>query len=81
LRACREPTVIVKGKVLTRLRDTFFRVALNEAGDTAICRPSGKMLHANIKVVPGDVVLVELTPYDLSRGRIIYRMTPHDWRR
>jgi translation initiation factor IF-1 len=70
----REPTVQVRGRVLSRLRDTFFRVAVSDTGDTAICRPSGKMLFANIKVAAGDEVIVELTPYDISRGRIVYRL-------
>jgi translation initiation factor IF-1 len=71
----REPTVTVRGKVIARLRDTFFRVALNDDDDeTVIARLSGKMTFARVSVVPGDAVLVELTPYDLGRGRIVYRL-------
>jgi translation initiation factor IF-1 len=69
----REPTVQVQGKVLARLRDTAFRVVLNDDGDTVIAKLSGKMTFARVSVVPGDVVMVELTPYDLSKGRIVYR--------
>jgi translation initiation factor IF-1 len=69
----REPTVQVEGKVLARLRDTFFRVAVSDQGDTIVAKISGKMQYANIKVTPGDDVLVEMTPYDLTKGRIVYR--------
>jgi translation initiation factor IF-1 len=69
----REPTIKVEGKVLQRLRDTFFKVAVSDT-DTVIARLSGKMEFAAIKVVPGDDVLVELTPYDPTRGRIVFRL-------
>jgi translation initiation factor IF-1 len=68
----RESTIQVRGRVIARLRDTFFRVAVSDQ-DTIIARISGKMQNANIKVIAGDDVIVEMTPYDLTRGRIVYR--------
>jgi len=62
----------VKGRVIEALPNTTFRVEL-EDGNTVLAHLSGKMRINYIRVVPGDDVLVELSPYDLTRGRIVYR--------
>ena len=62
----------VEGKVVESLRNATFRVELaNE--HKVLAHLSGKMRVNYIRVLPGDRVLVELSPYDLSRGRITYR--------
>ncbi|MCK5182311.1 MAG: translation initiation factor IF-1 [Dehalococcoidia bacterium] len=63
----------VEGKVNTVLPNTMFRVELAN-GHQVLAHISGKMRKHYIKILPGDRVLVELSPYDLSRGRITYRL-------
>lgn len=63
----------VKGTVLEALPNTMFRVEL-EDGRKVLATLSGKMRMHYIRVVPGDEVKVELSPYDEKRGRITYRM-------
>jgi len=63
----------VEGKVTTVLPNTLFRVELAN-GHQVLAHISGKMRKHYIKILPGDRVLVELSPYDLSRGRITYRL-------
>ena len=62
----------VNGVVQESLPNAMFRVVL-ENGHTMIAHISGKMRKHYIKILPGDKVTVELSPYDLSRGRITYR--------
>jgi translation initiation factor IF-1 len=62
----------VEGVVLERLPGASFRVKL-ETGNEILAHISGKMRMYYIRILPGDKVKVELTPYDLSRGRITYR--------
>ncbi|MCK4964877.1 MAG: translation initiation factor IF-1 [Dehalococcoidia bacterium] len=62
----------VEGKVVEPLPNTMFRVELAN-GHKVLAHISGKMRIHYIKILPGDKVLVELSPYDLSRGRITYR--------
>ena len=62
----------VEGKVLVCLPNTMFRVELAN-GHVVLAHISGRMRKHYIKILPGDRVLVELSPYDLSRGRITYR--------
>ncbi len=65
-------TLEVEGTVIEPLPNAMFRVELpNE--HTILAHISGKMRMHYIRILPGDRVLVEMTPYDLSRGRIIYR--------
>ena len=61
------------GKVVEALPNTQFRVQL-ENGHTIIAHVSGKLRKHYIKLVPGDTVEVELTPYDLTKGRISFRL-------
>ena len=62
----------VEGTVTETLPNAMFRVEL-EGGHRVLAHISGKMRMHYIKILPGDKVTVELSPYDLSRGRITYR--------
>ncbi len=62
----------LEGKVIETLPGTQFRVELQN-GHQIIAHVAGKMRKNYIRLVPGDSVTVELTPYDLSKGRITYR--------
>jgi len=62
----------VEGKVLETLPNAMFRVELDN-GHKVLAHISGKMRMHYIRILPGDTVTVELSPYDLSRGRIVYR--------
>ena len=64
----------LNGTVVEALPNAQFRVEL-ENGHTIIAHVSGKMRKHYIRLVPGDKVEVELTPYDLTKGRITYRKT------
>jgi len=68
----KEEGVQVEGTVIEPLPNAMFRVEL-ENGHRVLAHISGKMLMNFIKILPGDKVTVELSPYDLNRGRIIYR--------
>ncbi|OGH47637.1 MAG: translation initiation factor IF-1 [Candidatus Levybacteria bacterium RIFCSPLOWO2_01_FULL_39_10] len=63
----------IEGVVLESLPNTLFRVETPE-GRIIICHLSGKMRMNFIKILPGDRVRVEMTPYDESKGRITYRL-------
>lgn len=64
--------VIVEGTVIEALPDTQFRVQL-DSGHEVLAYISGKMRKYYIRILLGDRVRVELSPYDLTRGRIVYR--------
>jgi translation initiation factor IF-1 len=68
----KEEGIEVQGKVLETLPNAMFKVEL-ENGHQVLAHISGKMRMHFIKILPGDKVTVELSPYDLSRGRITYR--------
>ncbi|MBN1959536.1 MAG: translation initiation factor IF-1 [Deltaproteobacteria bacterium] len=65
-------TIETEGTVIEPLPNAMFRVALAN-GHKLLCHISGKMRMHFIKILPGDKVTVELSPYDLTRGRITYR--------
>jgi translation initiation factor IF-1 len=65
----------MEGKVIQCLPNAMFRVHL-ENGFTILAHVSGKIRRFSIKIVLGDQVKVELTPYDLTKGRIVYRYNP-----
>ena len=69
----KEEALQVEGTVTESLPNATFRVEL-ENGHRILAHISGKMRMHFIKILPGDKVTVELSPYDLSRGRITYRM-------
>ncbi len=62
-----------EGKILESLPNAMFRVEL-ENGHEILAHISGKIRKNFIKILPGDKVKVEMTPYDLTRGRITYRL-------
>jgi translation initiation factor IF-1 len=68
----KEEGIQVEGKVVEPLPNAMFRVEL-ENGHLILAHISGKMRKHYIRILPGDRVLLELSPYDLSRGRIVYR--------
>ena len=68
----KEEGIQVEGTVVEALPNASFRVEL-ENGHRLLAHISGKMRMHFIKILPGDKVTVELSPYDLSRGRIVYR--------
>lgn len=68
----KEEAIVVEGEVLETLPNAMFRVRL-ENGHNVLAHISGKMRMYYIKILPGDKVQVELSPYDLTRGRITYR--------
>jgi translation initiation factor IF-1 len=73
----KEETIEVEGEVTEALPNTMFRVKLDNGHDV-LGHISGKMRRYYIRILPGDRVKVELSPYDLSRGRITYRLKePH----
>jgi len=68
-------TIVVEGVVKESLPNAMFRVEVDIAGKKheVLAHVSGRMRMHFIKILPGDVVTVEISPYDLSRGRIIVR--------
>jgi translation initiation factor IF-1 len=68
----KEEVITVEGTVVETLPNAMFRVEL-ENGHRILAHISGKMRMHFIKILPGDKVSVELSPYDLTRGRIVYR--------
>ena len=68
----KEEAIQVEAKVLETLPNAMFRVELDNK-HRVLAHISGKMRKNVIRILPGDRVLVELSPYDLSRGRIVYR--------
>ncbi len=70
----KEGVIAVEGEVIENLPNTLFRVKVNNSDKVILCYLSGKMRKHYIKILPGDKVRVELTQYDLDRGRIVYRI-------
>jgi translation initiation factor IF-1 len=68
----KEEKIEVEGEVVEALPSTMFRVQL-DGGHSVLATISGKMRKHYIRILPGDRVKVELSPYDLNRGRITYR--------
>jgi translation initiation factor IF-1 len=68
----KEESIEVEGTVLETLPNAMFKVEL-ENGHKVLAHVSGKMRMHFIKILPGDQVTIELSPYDLTRGRITYR--------
>ena len=68
----KEEAIIAEGEIVETLPNAMFRVKL-ENGHVMLAHVSGKMRMYFIRIVPGDKVTVELSPYDLDRGRIIKR--------
>lgn len=66
--------LILVGEVVENLPNTMFRVKIGNKQNAVLCYLSGKMRKHFIKIIPGDKVKVEITPYDKFRGRIVYRL-------
>ncbi len=66
--------IVVEGEVIENLPNTLFRVKVKDSDKMIMCYLSGKMRKHYIKILPGDKVRIEITPYDLDRGRIVYRI-------
>ena len=70
----KEDAIEVEATVVEPLPNAMFRVELDNNKHQVLAHISGKMRKHFIRILPGDRVLVELSPYDLSRGRIVYRL-------
>ena len=68
----KEDAIVLEGTVIEPLPNAMFKVEL-ENGHQVLAHSSGKMRMHRIRILPGDRVQVEITPYDLTRGRITYR--------
>lgn len=68
----KEEAIVLEGTVVETLANTKFRIKI-ESGHEILAHISGKMRRHFIRIIPGDRVTVEVSPYDLTRGRIIYR--------
>ncbi len=68
----KEDVIEMQGTILDTLPNTMFRVEL-ENGHVVVAHISGKMRKNYIRILTGDKVTVEMTPYDLSKGRIVFR--------
>jgi len=69
----KEDAIEVTATVLEALPNAMFRVELDNGKHQALAHISGKMRKNFIRILPGDKVAVELSPYDLTRGRIVFR--------
>ena len=74
-----DEAIRVEGEVVESLPNTLFRVRLDQAagqlaGRLVLCYLSGKMRKYYIRIMPGDKVRIEITPYDKTRGRIVFRL-------
>jgi translation initiation factor IF-1 len=70
----KEEAIEVEATVVEPLPNAMFRVELDNNKHQVLAHISGKMRKHFIRILPGDRVLVELSPYDLNRGRIVYRL-------
>ncbi len=68
----KEEKIEMEGEIVEALPNTMFKVKLDNEHEV-LGHISGKMRMHYIRILPGDKVLVELSPYDLSRGRVVYR--------
>ena len=68
----KEESIRIEGVVKEALPNAFFRVTLKD-GHIVLAHVSGKMRMHFIRILPGDMVTLEISPYDLTRGRIVYR--------
>ncbi len=68
----KEEPIEITGKVIKALPNAMFTVK-TESGHEILAQLSGRMRKYYIRIVPGDTVVVEMSPYDLTKGRIVYR--------
>jgi len=69
----KDDLIPAEGVIVDKLPNAFFRVRLNGSDHVVLAQISGKMRKNFIRILPGDRVTVEMSPYDLSKGRITYR--------
>ena len=69
----KDNVIVMEGEVIENLPNTLFRVRVSQSEQMLLCYLSGKMRKHYIKILPGDHVVCELTPFDLTKGRIVYR--------
>ena len=69
----KEDAVEAEGKVIEALKNAMFKVQL-DTGQEIMCHPSGKIRKHNISILQGDRVKVAISPYDLTKGRITFRL-------
>ena len=74
MKKTKKGTYILEGEVIENLPNTLFRVKIDGTDKVILCYLSGKMRKNFIKIMPGDRVRLEVTPYDPNRGRIVYRL-------
>lgn len=70
----KEKPIVQTGTVVESLPNVMFRVELDSNGIVILCQASGKLRQNFIKILVGDKVRIEMSPYDLSRGRIVSRL-------
>lgn len=71
----REDKIVAEGTIVEVLPATMFRVAVDKTGHIVLAHLSGKMRLNFIKLVVGDRVKIEMSPYDLTKARIVYRIS------
>ena len=74
----KEKPIVAEGTVIESLPNVMFKVELDINESIVLCTLSGKMQKYFIKVLPGDNVRIEMSPYDLTRGRIVARLRNED---
>lgn len=70
----KDDVIVIEGVVVEALPNATFRVQLDSNNHIVLCHISGKMRMHYIKIMPGDKVKVEITPYSLDKGRITHRL-------
>lgn len=70
----KENAIIVQGEVIEILPNVLFRVKSIDLPNEILCYASGKIRKHSIRIIEGDRVVVELSPYDLTRGRVVRRL-------
>lgn len=70
----KEDLIETTGVIVEAFKNATFLVKIADMNASIICYVSGKMRKNNIKLLPGDKVQLEMTPYDLTKGRIVYRL-------
>jgi translation initiation factor IF-1 len=69
----KEDSIEAEGVITDKLPNTFFRVRLNNSDHTVLATIAGRMRRNNIRILEGDRVSLEMSPYDLTKARITYR--------
>ena len=70
----KQEAIKVTGLIIEALGNSMFRVDLDDINNVLVCHISGKMRQNYIRIMPGDRVEVEMSPYDLTKGRIVKRL-------